>query len=207
MKRAWSIKNILDKKYNIVPFTDAWKEAFGEPEARGVWFIFGESGSGKGDFVMQLCRFLAMYVGKGAYNSLEESDSKTMQDTIARNGMSDVAKQMVFFKMPMETCSDWLAKRKGIKYLVIDSFQYTQYTFNQWLDFKEKHPNVLIIVVSQCDGKIPRTSAARRVMSDADLKIWVEGYRAHIKGRYIGKKGYYTIWQKGADAYWGTEAA
>ena len=38
---------------------------------------------------------------------------------------------------------------------------------------------------------------------DATLKVWVEGYTAFSKGRFIGDTGKYTIWAEGADRYWG----
>ena len=55
MKRALSVKDILDKKYNTFPFEGKWKAAFGTTERVGVWFIWGNSGNGKTSFVMQLC--------------------------------------------------------------------------------------------------------------------------------------------------------
>jgi len=42
-------------------------------------------------------------------------------------------------------------------------------------------------------------------MYTADLKIWVEGYRAFSKGRTFGELGYYTIWPERAEAYWGVK--
>ena len=39
-------------------------------------------------------------------------------------------------------------------------------------------------------------------MYDATLKIWVEGFKAFSKGRYIGPKGSLTIWPEGAMRYW-----
>lgn len=35
-------------------------------------------------------------------------------------------------------------------------------------------------------------------MYDADLKIYIEGYVAFSKGRYIGDTGRYVIWEEGA---------
>ena len=46
-------------------------------------------------------------------------------------------------------------------------------------------------------------SAAKKVMFDATLKIYVEGFKAFSKGRFIGPTGEYTIWQEGAERYWG----
>lgn len=36
-------------------------------------------------------------------------------------------------------------------------------------------------------------------MYDATLKIWVEGFKAFSKGRFIGDTGEYTIWGEGAE--------
>ena len=33
-------------------------------------------------------------------------------------------------------------------------------------------------------------------MYDATLKIWVEGFKAFSKGRFIGDKGEFTIWDE-----------
>lgn len=51
----------------------------------------------------------------------------------------------------------------------------------------------------------PAGKAAKSVMYDASLKIWVEGYKAISKGRFIGKTGEYVIWDDGARGYWGTD--
>ena len=40
-------------------------------------------------------------------------------------------------------------------------------------------------------------------MYDATLKIWVEGFKAFSKGRFIGQTGEFTIWDEGAERYWG----
>jgi hypothetical protein len=42
-------------------------------------------------------------------------------------------------------------------------------------------------------------------MYDATLKIWVEGYRAFSKGRFIGSTGQYDVWAEGAERYWGSK--
>ena len=39
-------------------------------------------------------------------------------------------------------------------------------------------------------------------MYDASLKIWVEGYKAFSKGRFIGQTGECVIWPEGARRYW-----
>ena len=68
---------------------------------------------------------------------------------------------------------------------------------------EEQHKDKLLIFLSHAAGSSPRGSAAVGVMYDATLKIWVEGYKAFSKGRFIGPTGEYTIWDEGAARYWG----
>ena len=45
--RALTVKEVLKQKKRTFAFKGEWKEAFGEPERTGVWFIWGNSGNGK----------------------------------------------------------------------------------------------------------------------------------------------------------------
>ena len=77
-------------------------------------------------------------------------------------------------------------------------------TYKQYIAFKAKHKNKLIIFISHADGKQPAGRSAKSVMYDASLKIWIEGYRAISKGRFIGNNGgTFTIWKDGSARYWG----
>ena len=118
-------------------------------------------------------------------------------------GMQDVARRMVLLAgEPMDELDTRLNRRKSPDAVVIDSFQYTGMDFNKYLWLKRRHPNKLIVIISQADGTRPKGRTAVSVMYDAALKIWVEGYRAFSKGRYFGPKGYYTIWEERASEYW-----
>jgi hypothetical protein len=202
MNRAMSVTDMLRMKKETYPFDGVWAEAFGEPEKNGVWFIWGRSGSGKTSFTMKLCKELAKF-GKVAYDSLEEGFSLTMKNALVKAGMQDVARRFVLLCEGMEELDTRLSRRKSPDIVVIDSFQYTQMSFKDYQDFKDRHRDKLLIFISQADGNKPAGRTAVSVMYDATLKIWVEGYRAISKGRYFGNKGYYTIWEERAKAYWG----
>ena len=96
--RALTVKEVLKQKKRTFAFKGKWKDAFGEPERTGVWFIWGNSGNGKSSFVMQLCKYLCEF-DRVAYNSLEEGDSLTMQNTLKRYGMSEVNKSFYLLKI------------------------------------------------------------------------------------------------------------
>ena len=191
-------------KKDTIPFTGAWEEAFGNPEWVGVWIVWGNSGDGKTSFLMQLCKELARW-RKVAYNSLEQRASKTMQDTIREYNMQHCPRGR-FQLVPgedMAQLSERLLKPKAPDVVVIDSYQYTQMTYKDYIDFKEKHPGKLIIFVSHADGTQPDGRAAKKVKYDAELKIHVDRFRAISLGRTKGERGYFTIYEKGAKELWG----
>jgi molybdopterin-guanine dinucleotide biosynthesis protein len=203
MAKAISTAALLRKTYKLMNFEGDWFNAFGEPESNGVWFIWGNSGNGKTTFVLELIKYLTQW-GKVAYNSLEEAAAHTMQEAFIRVGMSEVSRQVILLERePLAELSERLLKRRSPDIVVIDSFQYAEISYKEYKRFKELHPSKLIIFVSHADGKKPSGRTANSVMYDASLKIWVEGYRAFSKGRYIGPSGSYTIWHKGATKYWG----
>ena len=41
MGRAKSVSELLATKIETFPFRDEWYDAFGEPERRGVWIVWG----------------------------------------------------------------------------------------------------------------------------------------------------------------------
>lgn len=203
MSRALSIMEVLHQKKETFEFEGAWSDAFGKPERRGVWFIWGNSGNGKSSFVMQLCKELCRF-DRVAYDSLEEGDSLTMQQSLVRHGMSTVGNR--FSLLNCETIDDLkvrLMKRKSYNIIVIDSFQYTMLSYRDYIALKEAFRDKLFIFISHAQGRAPRGTAAQSVMYDATLKVWVEGYKAFSKGRFIGPTGEYTIWDEGAQRYWG----
>lgn len=204
MARAYSINEILNKKYKLLDFRGAWFDAFGKPEARGVWFVYGNSSNGKGSFLYQLSMELSRN-GRVAINEMEEGSAKTVQDTLSRHRMEDYAgKILIIDNEPMEELAKRLRRHKSPEFIIINSFQYTQLNYRQYIEFKEEfRSNKLIIFSSHADGKQPAGRAAKSVMYDADMKIWVEGYRAISKGRYIGEKGYFDVWPEKALRYWG----
>lgn len=203
MGRALTVNEVLNRKRHTFPFSGAWADAFGQPERTGVWFVWGNSGNGKSSFVMQLCKELCKY-DRVVYDSLEEGDSMTMHQSLLRHGMSDVGRRFNLLDAePMDELQERLSRRKSWNIAIIDSFQYTQMSYRDYIRMKEQNRDKLLIFVSHAKGRSPRGSAAESVMYDATLKIWVEGFKAFSKGRFIGETGEYTIWPERAEKYWG----
>lgn len=192
-------------KYETMAFDGAWRDAFGTPERRGVWIIWGNSGNGKTSFALQLAKYLCRF-GRVAYDSLEEGACLTMQEAMRRENMMEVNKKFLLIDNEnMEELGIRLSRQKSPDIVVIDTFQYTQMNYRQYIAFKERHKRKLLIFVSHADGKLPNGRAAKSLMYDASLKIYIEGFRAFSKGRFIGPVGHIDIVPHKARAYWGEE--
>lgn len=202
MKTLYS-SHILTKKYDLIEWDGDWFDNFDHPESRGLWFISGNSTNGKTAFMFQLAKELSK-IDRVIFNSLEEGDSKTIQDAWKTQNVAECGKKVVLVKESPELLIKRLQKRQSPRFIIIDSFQYTGLNFEKTIKLKEMFPKKLFIFNSQMDGNKPMGKTAIRVQYDADLKIWVEGFKAFSKGRYLGKKWQqgYTIWEEGAKFYW-----
>lgn len=203
-RNAKGVRELLSMKFETLPFEGAWYDAFGTPENCGVWIVWGESGSGKTTFVMKLCKELCRF-GRVVYNSLEEGISLTMQNTVKRSNMLEANRRFLLVSESLEELSLRLKRQKSPDFVVIDSFQYLQISYPQYIKFKEKHRNKLLIFISHASGKNPDGRPAKKVKYDASLKIYVEGKRAFSHGRFIGPVGYFDIWPEEAEKYYGED--
>ncbi len=199
--RAYSPSEILKLRYTTIPWSTSFTAAFSQPETSGVWFIWGQSGNGKSSFVMQLAAELAQH-GKVFFNSLEEGTRLTLQASLERVNIEGTGRNLQFGRESIEELDERLSKRRAPQFVIIDSFQYTQLSFPQYIAFKERHRDKLLIFISHAAGKQPAGRTAMSVKYDADLKIWVEGFKAISNGRY-NPGGVFTVWDEGAEKYWG----
>lgn len=203
MGRAYSPKQVQSMNIPSFPFEGEWEKAFGYPDRTGTWIIWGNSGNGKSSFVMQLAKYLCRFA-KVAYDSLEESTGLSLKNSLVRHKMEEVNRRFVILdRESMEELSERLSKRRSPEIVIIDSFQYSGLTYATYKAMKEKHANKLLIFISHAEGMNPEGRAAKKVAYDADVKIFVQGFRAMCKGRFITAPGnYYTIWEEGAAKYW-----
>lgn len=203
MSKAISSTDLLAKKYDLIEWEDEWYENFDEPESSGTWFISGQSGMGKTSFMLELAKQLAKF-DRVLFNSLEEGTSRTMQKAWQRHQVAESKRKIQLINEKPDELLIRLRKRQSPKFIIIDSFQYTGLNFEQYLAIKKEFPNKLFIYNSQMDGSKPMGKTAIKILYDADLKIWVEGFKAFSKGRYLGEYASegLTIWEDGARKYW-----
>lgn len=201
MARTLSAKQVLTIKFDTIRLGGGWDECVGEIETTGVWFIWGNSGNGKTSAVVSLCKELSAF-GKVLYNSREEGVSLTMQNTLRRYGMGELGSRFQLANMSLPELDEKISQQRSPKFVVLDSFQFMGLTYKDFRAFCEKHKNKMLIFVSRTRGRQPEGRAAISAMYDASCKIWVEGYKAFSKGRFVGTTGEMTIWDEGAKKYW-----
>lgn len=114
MGRAISNRNVCDASFKIAEFDGAWLASFGKPELRGSWIIFGESGSGKTHFALELLKYLTRFVDRGAYDTLEQGLSLSFQKAWNEANMAEAGKKvLVYAKEDIPALAERLRKRKS----------------------------------------------------------------------------------------------
>lgn len=203
MRRAYNVHQIRQFRPATLDFDGEWLAAIGRPERTGSWLIWGKSANGKTRFALQLARYLCKF-GRVAYDSLEEGLSLTMQHAIAEVGFSDGKAKRNFLlldKEPIDELAERLRKEKAPKIVIIDSLQYTGMTYTAYKALRDENPGKLLIFISHADGAEPKGNVANSVKFDANVKIYVEGYRAMPQSRYGGGQPY-DVWPQKSAEYW-----
>jgi len=199
--RAISIIDFYKRKANLLAFKGEWLRLVGKPELTGSWFVWGNSGNGKTAFALQLAKYFTNF-GRVAYNSLEEGASESLRRNMKLAKLEQVNGKLILLdKEPITYLIKRLKIHKSPKIIIIDSLQYSGLNKDSYKKLISRFSNKLFIIISHADGKQPAGRTAKSIKFDANVKIWIEGFKAHAQSRYGGGEDY-IIWQKGADEYY-----
>jgi hypothetical protein len=141
------------------------------------------------------------------YVGLEEGTESTMQLTALRHLNEQSHNGKIVFadhEMTYDELMKRLAKKKSARFIVIDSIQYFNISYEQYKAMKERFKRKSFIFISHAKGKNPDGRTADKIRYDAGIKIRVEGYVGFVISRYGGNNPY-VIWEEGAKKYWGKE--
>lgn len=198
MKRSYTPRDIAAKRWVTLPWGEKWSKPFGEPADNASWFISGASASGKSSFVMQLGKELCKY-GLVLYLSYEEGVNQSFQRRMGYLKMDEVQGRFrVVTEDSYEELLARLRKPKSPKFVIVDSFQVSGWTYAQALELIRRFPRKCFIFISQEKKSSPMGSDAIRLRYICDMKVRVMGYKAYCQGRAIGEAGsYYVVWKEG----------
>lgn len=201
-RKTLTVDELLDMRFDEMPFRGQWKDSFGVPEKTGTWIVWGASGNGKTRFSLMLAKYLTEF-GRVAYNTLEEGAKKSFQRAVGQSDLQGAGRKMVIWNaLGMDEMRREMGKQRSPGIIIIDSLQYTFLDAKAYKALKSDYPKKLFIFISHADGREPRGALAQSVRYDADVKVRVEGYKAFPTSRYGGGVEF-VVWEEGAKRYWG----
>ncbi|MBT1702933.1 hypothetical protein [Chryseosolibacter indicus] len=205
MAKVLGLRQLLQKKYTFLEgLPDEITRSFGKLVDNFVMIVWGMSGNGKSNFMMQFLKAI-MPFGKVLYVALEEGFEATTQLTALRQLSENEHNGKIEFadhEMNYEELDRKLSKKKSPKFIVIDSVQYWNITYEDYKRLKEKFKKKTFIFISHASGKLPDGRTADKIRYDSGIKVRIEGYVAFVTSRYGGNVPY-VIWEDGAKKYWG----
>lgn len=193
-----SPREIMNMSHRVVEWGEKWSYPFGKPEQGDTIIVVGDSSNGKSNFVMQTAKELCR-LGIVLYESFEEGSSLTFQNRMKLMRMNEV--QGKFRAVAGESIDDLrerLRRTHSPKFVIIDSFQMSGYTYEDAAQIVDEFPQKTFIWVSQAYKGQPLGKPAMRLWYLAGLKIKVSGYKATSPGRYTEHPGaVFKVWEQG----------
>lgn len=136
MGRTLSAKQVLTLKRRTIRPGGIWADCVGEIDRTGVVFFWGNSGNGKTSAVASFCKELTQF-GRVLYLPLEEGLGGTTQDAIRRYRLDECGRKFQYnATMTFAEMDEALSKPRSWDFVVIDSFQYTQMSYKEYIAFK-----------------------------------------------------------------------
>jgi hypothetical protein len=205
--KALTVANILNQVVTRIKFTGNWYQAFKQPQDKGVWLVWGTSGSGKSYFIMMLAKAMAQ-LGYSVFLNLceEDMDDSDFIERVETLEMNDVTSNFLARTYDHDDLVEYLNRKNSPKVVIIDSATYFFESFDQYLAFKKMFKQKIIIITAHARGEKPKYELEDRIMFDAKMKIYINGFLAICKGRTIGPNGgRFIIWQEGYETLRGKE--
>ena len=201
--RAYNPREVSQKKYEVIKWDGQWRESFGRPAMNETWFISGASAQGKSSFVMQLAKKLCEY-GKTLYVSAEEGIRQSFQRRLKMFEMNSVGRKLSIIEDPnINLLKERLSKPKSPRFIIIDSFQMANWTYQDAMELIETFNKKSFIFISQEYKSRPMGADAVRLRYVAGVKIRVSGFMALCSGREkeTAGGGGFVVWDEGAIRY------
>lgn len=205
--KVLSLAQLLAKKYKFLDnLPEKILASFGALTMNFIMIIWGHSGNGKSNLIMQFLKIIMQY-GKVLYVSLEEGHEASMQMMALRQLSEEHSGKIVFAddSMTFDELVKRLKRKRSEQFIVIDSVQYFDIDYKKYKQLKRDFKNKSFIFISHASGKFPDGKTADKIRYDATIKCHVDGYLAFIKSR-LALNGIvipYIIWEEGAKNHWG----
>lgn len=196
MPRTLGVHHILAKQYRSLAFTGIWAEVFGLPSDPFTMLMYGHPKNGKTTFAMFFAKYLSQF-GKVWYNSIEEGDTKTIQDAFLRAGMHELeeGKFMLGDRYFYQDMVEKLQRPNSGRFVFIDSRDFINLTCQQFKKLKSLFPRKSFIIICWKAAGKPAGKFAKDIEFIVDIVVHVAAYRAFPRSRFGGGREF-VIWDK-----------
>lgn len=211
MGKRLNVAQLAQKKYTLVAgLSPHIREALGEIEDSFTAIIYGDSGNGKTNLLIQLLKEFKN-IGNMLYISYEEGHGKTIKDLILRHNLHNELPNLRFSDgESIEELHGMLRKKGSPKVIVIDSWQFSGLTIEDYISLKRafvfgktNNKRKIFLFISHVNGRHPDGKSALEIKRDANIKIRAEGFMGIVETSRYGSNANIVIWPEGAKKYWG----
>lgn len=208
-----NVHQIMQQRFVDVPgLSQEMIDCLGNVEDTFTAIIYGESGHGKTNMTVRLLKELKS-LGSMLYISYEEGHGRSIQDLISRHNLLHELPQLMFSDgETIDDLIDRLKKKKSPRVIVIDSWQYSEFTFEDYKRLKSHFVmgkstgrRKIFIFISHVLGKKPDGKAALEVKRDCNIKIHVDHFVGFVTTRFSGSSKHFLIWEPGAKKHYGVK--
>lgn len=202
--KSLGVFQFQQKTFKMLPISAKFKAILGNIPKFFIAIIYGESGNGKTEFCIQLAKHLTEF-GVVAWLSYEQGHGYDLQRAINRNDIQDCPKGSFIIIDPVanvpkgvslfDDLVNYLSKRGSPDFIFFDSWDYTNFTFEQYKELKTRFPNKSLIFISHANGKKPRKTTGEQIEYDGGIGILVKKFIAYPMKSRFGGEGDYIIYE------------
>lgn len=207
--KAIGVKQFQQMKFKFLNLAGTgFEHILGKVPENFIAVVYGYSGNGKTEFVVRLAKVLST-IAKTAWLSYEQRHGADLQEAINRNKMEEVSGKFIpidpLGKLPpgktfLQDLDEYLGKRNSPAFIVIDSVDYTGFTWEDYVYLKNKygHKKTFIFIGHSTNTGKLKKAISERILFDGGLGIWVKDYIARPEKNRFGGSEPYVVYEERA---------
>lgn len=204
--KVLGVKQFHQMRFQFLPISEKWAATLGKVPHNFIAVVYGFSGNGKTEFVVQLVKMLAQLGKKVGWLSYEQRHGSDFQMSTKRNNMEEVSG--MFYPIDpiaaipegvslIEDLDSYLKKRNSPDVVVIDSIDYTGFGWEEYVMLKNRygHKKTFIFIAHSTKSGAIKKAISERIIFDGGMGIFVSHYIATpVKNRFGGFEPY-VVWE------------
>lgn len=190
--RSYGIRDIQNWKFEEQDFPQEWLKHLGNVPNRFLMYVDGDPGNGKTEYIIQLSKMLAQFMGKVHVNNVEQGKHVQIKDSLLRNKFDTEVKRgkwMYSNIRDFEKYEEKLIKRGSGPIQIIDSISFWPLSVKQVQKLVDLHRRKSFIFV----GYKAHFTTNKPIIHMCDIKVRVEKFFAQPVSRYGGNE-MFDIW-------------